>query len=303
MNPANPYYSPVGGFGAIQRNPYLAAQSGLSPIGFGVNLSGVQNFFSNANRSVRDFMNQTNNPAWLQGAANWMRNPENPLFGVGQFGASLINIGEHALDTNTNSYVSPFVDKNVQAVQGAPVPKVNGVSAIPFSQAMQAGAQDGMTPQQVTQQMLDAGFVQKYIEGVGMSWVRTGTAAGTPAMGGGYNGRPEWVDGASLQPGEEVTDVNGNRYVGGTPAPDGTPQYAVNYANPNARDDKHGKYKWVSDVRRDRDGNWVRVNRQVLRKVYTRSHLKKAAGRREQQPTAAGGTEQNQLVNFRVNYG
>lgn len=119
-------------------------------------------------------------------------------------------------------------------------------------------------------------------------------------------GRPEYVNGASLAPGEAVVDANGNRIVGGTPAPDGAAQYAINYANPNAARDTKGRYKWVSDVRKDENGNWVRINRQVLRKVYTRSHLKNKAGGGGPAPASPGEvspTEQNQLVTFRAQYG
>lgn len=189
--------------------------------------------------------------------------------------------------------------------------------AVPGHQVNQIGATDGLTPEQVRQQMVSAGYSLQYRSGVGEVWVpRAGAAgmAGGNAIGGATDsrGRPEFVDGASLAPGQDVTDARGNRYVGGTPAPDGTAQYALNLANPAARNDTKGRYKWVSEVRKDANGNWVRINRQVLRKVYTRSHLKNRSsgtsggGRQgDGQPTnpADMGRENNQLVNFRVNYG
>lgn len=217
-----------------------------------------------------------------------------------------------------NQYVSPFATNAAQSTAGAsgaasPTPITYG-GVIPVSIANRQGAMDGMTAQQTAAEMQAAGYVQRWVEDLGQVWVPASNTAGgstTPGGGGGFGGtdergRPEFVDGASLQPGESVIDANGNRWVGGTPTETGEAQYALNLANPAARDDKHGKYKWVSEVRKDSSGNWIRVNRQVLRKVYTRSHLKKKASQRQKQENksaAANATEFNQLVNFRANYG
>jgi hypothetical protein len=213
-----------------------------------------------------------------------------------------------------NKYVSPFVQKNQQqaTAQYASMPNLAGnPGSIPIAIANQAGAADGMTPQQVAQQMQAAGYVQKWVEDVGQVWVPgsgMAQANGGSMTAGGGTQRPEYVDGASLAPGESVVDANGNRFVGGTPTATGESQYAINYANPNAARDTKGKYKWVSDVRKDSNGNWVRINRQVLRKVYTRSHMKQAAQRRADERAAAAAPTQNeanysQLVNLRANYG
>lgn len=231
-----------------------------------------------------------------------------PLQGVGQFGSSLISVGQQigqGIGQGDQNYKSPFVNQastqTPQFGQAAGLP----TGAIPAAQANIVGGSDGLTAEQISQKMIQSGYKLSYVSGVGEVWVPTGQ--GTQAYGGGggsASSRPEWVDGASLAPGESVVDAQGNRYVGGTPAPDGTPQYAVNYANPAAANDKHGKYKWISSVRKDSNGNWVRVNRQVLRKVYTRSFAKKQEIRQSEAPqTPAAPGEYNQLVNFRANFG
>lgn len=211
-----------------------------------------------------------------------------------------------------NSYVSPFSAASNTAAQSqyGDMPTANDYGAvIPVGVANNAGAADGMSAAQVAQQMQAAGYTQKWVQDLGQVWVKGGSSTQTtanPAFGGATDtrGRPEWVDGAALAPNESVVDSNGNRYVGGTPAPDGTPQYALNLANPSAARDTKGRYKWVSEVRKDSNGNWVRINRQVLRKVYTRSHLKKKAAQREaQSQNPVDGQNYNQLVNLRVNYG
>lgn len=239
----------------------------------------------------------------------WNGSNLGPLNGVAQFGANLNAIGQQigqGIGHGDQNYTSPFTQPQTTSfgqAEGLP----NG--SIPAAQANITGGADGLTPDQVAQKMVAAGYMLTNKPGVGEVWVPSG--AGTQAYGGGANGtsqntRPEWVDGAALAPGESVTDAYGNRYVGGTPAPDGTPQYAVNYANPAAANDKHGKYKWVSSVRKDSNGNWVRVNKQVLRKVYTRSFAKKQAIRQienPQNPQANPVGEYNQLVNFRANFG
>ena len=223
------------------------------------------------------------------------------------------------LPQNPNRYVSPFGEQaqsTANAQYGGSIFGAGGNQIIPANVANQNGALDGMTPQEVATFMQQAGYSQNYISGLGQVWQKTGVAqqsgAGSPSGGGVYGERPEWVDGAALEPGESVVDARGNRYVGGTPTEDGTAQYAINYANPTAARDTKGKYKWVSEVRKDQNGNWVRINRQVLRKVYTRSHLKNQASKRYDQRTAGGAgggedagslREYNQLVNFRAQYG
>lgn len=228
-----------------------------------------------------------------------------PLAGVVKFGQDMIKLGEAAGRPATPT--PSFAQSAQTAQQYAQMPTMTQYGAvIPMNIANQSGAADGLSPAQVASQMQSAGYTQKWVEDLGQVWVKGegGPVAGSPGAGG----RPEWVDGASLAPGESVTDANGNRFVGGTPAPDGTAQYAVNYANPAAAKDTKGKYKWVSNVKKDANGNWVRVNRQVLRKVYTRSHLKKqaaqneAAAQQEQQAQMQPG-EFNQLVNFRAGFG
>jgi hypothetical protein len=289
----------ITGYGSI--NPYTAAQSGRNPNLFQSNSNLGQNpgVYGSAPTSYQKF-NLSNIGNWLLG--NLQRGsyqpPTSPL--VQQVGTP---------PGQPNSYVSPFAQKageTAKAWQPAGLP--SGV--IPMSSAMQAGAADGLTNAQVAEQMKQAGFNQRYVEGVGMTWFPN-TGVGTAQMGNlGAGDRPDYVDGASLQPGESVTDSSGNRWVGGTPTEDGTAQYALNVANPNAAKDTKGKYKWVSEVKKDKNGNWIRVNRQVLRKVYTRSHLKRAAERKYEQATptqpSQGGTstpEYNQLVNFRASFG
>lgn len=297
--------------GTYLSNPSTAADGGLGG-GSGNNppynpFQTIINAFSQvgkglvaADKQVADFMTKTNNPAWLQPISNAVR----PYVPEAFQNAAKSNLAP----APTNA----FVNKTAQEAQSwQPAGLPNGV--IPNSAAMQAGALDGMSNAQVEAQMKQAGFNQKWVEGMGMVWFPASGIGATANMGGlGGGDRPDYVNGAALAPGESVTDSSGNRFVGGTPTEDGTAQYAINIANPNAARDTKGKYKWVSSVKKDKDGNWVRVNRQVLRKVYTRSHIKAAAARYEEQqqqaaqnPVSQDPTVQNynQLVNFRANYG
>lgn len=307
MNPApgwtgNLGYGPVSGNGMFwtpqNQAPTVPSGQWYSPI---VNaFNQLNKNMENANQAIKDTKIPT---VKLPGFLGSVQNATAPLM--------------NGTMSPQNSYVSPFVkganDQASQEQYGA-MPSPNDYGAvIPMNIANQMGAKDGMTATQVAQQMMSAGYTQKWVQDLGQVWVKgSAPTGGSQAFGGGTNGRPDWVDGASLAPGESVTDANGNRFVGGTPAPDGTAQYAINIANTAAAKDTKGKYKWVSDVKKDSNGNWVRVNRQVLRKVYTRSHMKKKAAQAEeqakqaeaQQPTQqANAYEYNQLVNFRANYG
>jgi hypothetical protein len=137
------------------------------------------------------------------------------------------------------------------------------------------------------------------------------------AISGGLDerGRPivnPFELGATLQPGERAVVSGGTGVTGGTPYTDAqgntVAQYAITYPS-NGRD-KSDKYKLTSTVQKDREGNWVRIYKYELRKVYTRSHFKKQQGRREEaranqqaQTQTTPSFESSQLVNLRANYG
>lgn len=317
---SNPSTAPdgiLGRRGALlpsQANPYATAQAGISPVtqfdvqpgvpygqvptnpalGYGTNPVGVNVNFQNLGNNI------------LAGVRNALGvdipTPTGPVFTPGTPNSNLGRV----IQTNSPT-TTPFAPQRYEGMQGVQLQP----GVIPAAQANITGGADGLSPEQVRQQMIAAGFTLQNRPGIGEVWVPGAqtTARATGAGGGALDsrGRPEFVNGAALAPGESMTNANGVRYVGGTPAPDGTAQYAVNLPNQNAANDTHGKYKWISEVKRDSDGNWVRINRQVLRKVYTRSHLKnRGGGGGGPAPTAPGEVtpgEQNQLVTFRAQYG
>lgn len=113
------------------------------------------------------------------------------------------------------------------------------------------------------------------------------------------------------QPGDTFVDESGIVYRMGEPAPDGQLQYSMTI--PGGQDDE--RYKWESKVKRDEDGNWVRVYKRAARAQYSRNWRKKQQQRREErqavQAAQAAVPSQsvvqpqayNQLVNLRVNFG
>lgn len=170
----------------------------------------------------------------------------------------------------------------------------------------------GVTPKEQEQFMLQKGYVRSYEAGVGEIWIKTGEAQPGAGYGGlDERGRPEYVDPTALEVGERMTAASGVTFVGGQDYtdPGGTTvsQYAMTLPD-NIGSDPHGRYKWKSTVRKDRDGNWVRTYSRQLRKVHTRSHRKKQAARAEEAQALEGRNgatagEVNQLVAMRVNFG
>ena len=210
----------------------------------------------------------------------------------------------------TNMFKSPSTNAPANSLVGSSILSApNQISSNQLRQIM-----PGLTAKQLQETMASRGFTRTYVAGVGEVWVRSSEATTNAPIAGGNN-RPEFVDGASLERGERVVSAGGATYYGGQEYTDAdgntVSQYAVTL--PGVREDpnkvaKHGsRYKWVSTVQRDKDGNWVRVNRQVLRKVHTRSHQKKLQARREEAaattPQQVNSAEFNQLVNLRVSFG
>lgn len=148
-------------------------------------------------------------------------------------------------------------------------------------------------------------------------FVKTGQAATNVPGVNAPNVKPDWVNPSSLAPGQRVELSSGGALVGGTPTtedqgttPKGTVQYAYTVAqNLNKKLEAEGAYKWTSRTIRDQDGNWVRVYKKELRKVYSKQHDRKQQARAEDRANAqvAGNTDTsanfNQLVNLRVTYG
>lgn len=168
----------------------------------------------------------------------------------------------------------------------------------------------GLGAEQKEKLMTSKGYTRSYQAGVGEIWVKTGEGTGTSAVSGGLDarGRPEFVDPTALEPGERVTAQSGLTFVGGTPYtdPGGTTVAQYTMTIPGGANDTKGRFKWKSTVQKDADGNWVRIYRKELRKVYTRSHRKKQYQRRldkQQQPADVSTNEVEQLVNFRANFG
>lgn len=173
----------------------------------------------------------------------------------------------------------------------------------------------GLTDKDKQRIMQEKGYTQSYQAGVGVVWVKTGEGSGgqqntSSAVSGELDarGRPQFVDPTQLEPGERVTAASGVTYAGGTPytnaAGTTVAQYAITL--PGGANDTKGRYKWKSTVRQDQDGNWVRIYRKELRKVYTRSHRKKVYARREEAQSQArdvSDAEISQLVNLRADFG
>lgn len=209
----------------------------------------------------------------------------------------------------TNMFKSPSTNAPANSLVGSSI--LSAPDQISSNQLRQI--MPGKTAKQLQEVMVSRGFVRTYVAGVGEVWIRSSEGATNAPIAAG-NGRPEYVDGASLERGERVTSAGGATYYGGQEYTDAdgntVSQYAVTL--PGVRENKeqvakHGsRYKWVSTVQKDSDGNWVRVNRQVLRKVHTRSHQKKLQARREEaaaSPQQVNSAEFNQLVNLRVDFG
>jgi hypothetical protein len=208
----------------------------------------------------------------------------------------------------TNVFKSPSTNAPANSLVGSQI--LNSPQQISSHQLRQI--MPGLDPKQLQQVMGSRGYQRTYVSGVGEVWVQTGEAQTNAPIAAGM--RPEYVDPTALERGERVTDAGGFSYVGGadyTNAEGETvSQYAVTIpGGPRAGQDKHGKYKWTSTVRQDKDGNWVRVYRQQLRKVYSRSAQKGRAARAEEaarnQSVArqVNTAEYNQLVNLRADYG
>lgn len=158
----------------------------------------------------------------------------------------------------------------------------------------------GLSYTEMAAEMRARGYERTYEAGVGEVWLKT--RAGDPSQNPAYNQGTGFVNPTQLEPGERVTDERGVTYVGGTPTADGTAQYAITL--PGGTNDKHGKFKWKTTVKKDEQGNWVRVYQKVLRKVYTRSHRKKQYARREEREhRGVSSGEISQLVNLRADYG
>lgn len=241
-----------------------------------------------------------------------------PLQPIAQFGADLNSISEQiAKGQQSSPYQSafqsagsnkPYSGNNAQIVSPGQIPNAQAQLGMP-----------GLSQQQIDETMSARGYIKTSQPGVGEVWVRTGNSGSLQQMAQTANmaysaetdarGRPVYVSPENLQPGERVTAASGIRYVGGTPYTDqqGTTvgQYARTIPNERAAQDTKGRYKWVSDVRKDQNGNWVRTYRQVLRKVYTRSHFHggRGGGNQTDQSMNQGSPDQTQLVNLRANYG
>ena len=171
-------------------------------------------------------------------------------------------------------------------------------------------------PNLTNEQIRDTMFKMGYVPGNGNYWVRSGQTTGTAdplASGQGATderGRPLYVDPTALSRGERVTAASGLTFVGGAPLEneDGTTtsQYAVTLPD-NIGEDKHGKFKWVSTVKKDADGNWVRVYSRQLRKVYRRNSRKGREGNvnsgGDTYSARQEGQDFTQLVTLRANYG
>jgi hypothetical protein len=129
----------------------------------------------------------------------------------------------------------------------------------------------------------------------------------TTSYGNQYSGDP-----TSLARGERVAVNKGYNVVGGIPTtkdqgttPAGTGQYAVTVGTVNQRLDAKGAYKWVTYTTKDSNGNWVAVNRKVLRGGVTHQGKKNQAmhGGGQQQNQPQQQADHNQLVTLRANYG
>jgi hypothetical protein len=171
-----------------------------------------------------------------------------------------------------------------------------------------------MSVADIQKTMEQKGYQRTYIMGVGEVFVRSGESAPLSQQAGvplDSRGRPEYVDGASLAQGERVTNANGFSYVGGTPytnpAGETVGQYAVTV--PGVKDDPKGMYKWTSTTKKDSNGNWVKVYKQQLRKVYSKGGREQQAARQESAVNSGAVSQEavqqnySQLVNLRADYG
>lgn len=170
----------------------------------------------------------------------------------------------------------------------------------------------GRSPQEISDAMMQNGYIRRYEMGSGEFFVKATTGAGDMTSLTDSRGRPSYVDGASLAQGERVTSASGVSYVGGTPytnkeTGETVGQYAITL--PGVKNDPHGKFKWTSTVVKDDSGNFVRIYRQQLRKVYTKRARELRAYRAErdaaqpEQTPESQGIAANQLVSLRAQYG
>lgn len=95
--------------------------------------------------------------------------------------------------------------------------------------------------------------------------------------------------GVGVTGGTSYTDANGNTVQ----------QYAVSYGS--------GGDRWKFKISQDNAGNWVRTYYRTFSKARSRSALKRKQNRNKQNTPDAqdyqNGREDNQLVNFRANFG
>lgn len=300
-----------GGAGMLPPTPQINMWQGVTP-GYNQQLAPNTNFNNSQNPFTNTSGKNLNPYARYEYGSGFAADFRNFFRGEGQYGANpdpLLRSLVAPNTTPTNVFKSPSTNAPANSLVGSSILSApNQISSNQLRQIM-----PGLSAKQLQETMASRGFVRTYVAGVGEVWVRSGEATTNAPIAGG-NGRPEYVDGASLERGERVTSASGATYYGGQEYTDAdgntVSQYAVTL--PGAREnqdqvDKHGsRYKWVSTVQRDRDGNWVRVNRQVLRKVHTRSHQKKLQARREEaaaSPQQVNSAEFNQLVNLRVDFG
>lgn len=301
MNPATPQLNttPVGG------NPFLAGGQGYSVNQAAQNqpsfLDGIKDFIKNMDLQMR------NTPNAFQLAEQFDVQRAENMYGSGI--ASALKSYTDMLKAQTPTTA---LKEQPNSLVG------NEMSASPdfvvnhqISQLLQTS-----DPNKIAAFMGAKGYVSSYQAGIGMVWVKGAEGAGAQEMSAAQGaiderGRPEYVDPTMLEPGERMINAQGVGFTGGTDytnaAGTTVSQYAVTLPD-NIGSDPKGRYKWVSSVSQDADGNWKRVYRRQLRKVHTRSHRKKQQARAEEaamqeNQNSGGGIERNQLVNLRIDFG
>lgn len=194
---------------------------------------------------------------------------------------------------------TPLVGRDIQA------------SPTYLPQSLVSSIYPGATGVEKSALLQAAGYQKVYQAGIGPVWVKVGQPSGVEGVLNGAvsaetdtRGRPVYVDPTRLERGERVTASSGVTFVGGLPHEDAQGNVVAQYAMTLPGGQDNDRYKWKSVVRKDKDGNWVRIYSRELRKVYTRSHRKKLIKRREEQAmTDTSPHEINQLVNLRADYG
>jgi hypothetical protein len=91
--------------------------------------------------------------------------------------------------------------------------------------------------------------------------------------------------GVGVTGGTSYTDAQGNTVA----------QYAVSYGS--------GGDRWKFKISQDNAGNWVRTYYRTFSKARSRSALKRKQGGTPNSSQNQSGKEENQLVNFRANFG